>query len=286
MRGVTVSTILVLLSFAVPPARAAKEEFTGGITFRDGTVSSYTWLAFRHDEIPFARDPGDLQHYEVAAARLRLLAIARIDFDNSTAARKQVASALPAYLTSSVRRATVTFRDGAVYRGVYLYAEGEWGNARERGRLTMPSIVSVTVSSANVAACPVCGERFPDAGYGFCPFDGAKLSRPATTAVAPTAVTPREQRPGEGSMPANTKEWWQWAPASSDRQGRQDGSALQAGLGRGAGAVPRVVAGGVLRPLPLCGDWTQGGGGTHLGPDCAGRPSGALDRPVVPRGPE
>ncbi len=184
MKALVTGAVLLVLCLSPLPAGAAREDYTGRVTFRDGTVLTYTWLSVRHDEIPCARDLSDMKDYGAGSIRLLLPAIAKIDFDNSAAVRKRIASILPGYQADSVRRATVTFHDGTVYSDVYVDCAGEWGNAREKGRLTLPGITSLSIAVANVAVCPKCDRHFAEPSYAFCPRDGEKLSRPVRQKTA------------------------------------------------------------------------------------------------------
>lgn len=241
MRHFVAGAVLMLVALPAPAASAAKEDYTGRVTFRDGTASTYTWLSVRRDEIPFARDVAEMKDYLRGVLKLQVRAVARIDSDDSPAVRRRITSVLPGYHSEAVRKGTVTFRDGAVYPDVYLDCAGEWGNSRERGGLALPSISSLTISLADFAECPTCKKRFSDPGYKFCPFDGAELNRPGRQAAAAPgpAAAPAGQGTAVGSS-VPTRYLLDW-PAPPSYQAL----ATQRPSGEGAGGgQPLVIATG------------------------------------------
>jgi len=76
MRNLIASAVLMLIALAAPSAGAAKEEFTGRATFRDGSVSTHTRRALGRHEMLLARDITEMKDHGGGRLKLQLPAVA------------------------------------------------------------------------------------------------------------------------------------------------------------------------------------------------------------------
>lgn len=177
MKSFIVAIMLVLVPVIL--SWGAAHDYTGDIVFKDGTKKVYTRLRVlvsesKEDIIPYSKDMKDMEGSTSDLSRLRLPGISRIDFIDLTDSEKKERDKIK--FSRTIRKAKVTFRDGAVYDSIYLNCtQGNWGSERESGWLGSEKIKSITVKLKKVKLCPKCKRQFKEIGWKYCPFCGEPL---------------------------------------------------------------------------------------------------------------
>lgn len=180
MRSFVVAIMVILVSLTASwPSELKPADYTGEIIYTDGTTVEYTrlWASLlgreEGDKIPFSKDIMGMKRTPIQWVLFS--AVSKVDFVDLTDSEKDsVASLIPRI----IRKAKITFRDGAVYDNVYLDCQGwSWKSEREEGRVEDLRVKSLTVHLKDAKKCPECGREFKEAGYEFCPFDGTPLKK-------------------------------------------------------------------------------------------------------------
>ena len=177
MRSFIVTILLVLVPLI--PSWAGQGDYTGKIVFQDGTKKAYTRLRVlvsesKEDILSYSKDLKDMKGATANLSKLRVSGVSGIDFIDFTASEKKTMKS--ASIPAGIRKAKVTFRDGAVYDNIYLDCRhGNWGSERESGWLGSDKIRSVTVKLKGAKLCPKCGRHFKEIGWKYCPFCGMAL---------------------------------------------------------------------------------------------------------------
>jgi hypothetical protein len=177
MRSFIVTLMLILVPLVV--SWGGQYDYTGEIVFDDTTTAEYTRLRVlvsesKEDILPYSKDIQDFKGSASELSSLRVPGIARIDFLDFTDSEKREKDHLK--FPGTLRKAKVTFRDGAVYDNVYLdCTQGHWGSDRESGWLGSDKIKSITVKLKGAKQCPKCSRQFKEADWKYCPFCGTAL---------------------------------------------------------------------------------------------------------------
>jgi len=177
MRSFIVTVMLILLPLTL--SRGASQDYTGEIVFKDGTKTAYTRLRVlvsesKEDILPYSKALKDMKGPTANLSKLRVSGVSRIDFIDFTASEKKTMKS--ADIPAAIRKAKVTFRDGAVYDNIYLACtQANWGSERESGWLGSDKIKSITVKLKGAKLCPKCGRQFKEIGWKYCPFCGEPL---------------------------------------------------------------------------------------------------------------
>jgi len=177
MRSIVAAIVLVLAPLSL--SWGAAYDYTGDIVFKDGTKTTYTRLRLlvseeKEDIIPYSKDLTDMKGPTADLSRLCVSRASKIDFIGFTAAEKKAMK--KANIPAAVRKAKVTFRDGAIYDNVFLdCTQANWGSPRESGWLGSEKIESITVKLKKAKLCPKCSRQFKEIGWKYCPFCGEPL---------------------------------------------------------------------------------------------------------------
>jgi len=177
MRSFIATIILILVPLI--PSWAGQGDYTGEIVFKDGTSKEYTRLRVlvsesKEDILPYSKALKDMKGPTANLSKLRVSGVSRIDFIDFTASEKKTMKS--ADIPAAIRKAKVTFRDGAVYDNIYLACtQANWGSERESGWLGSDKIKSITVKLKGAKLCPKCGRHFKEIGWKYCPFCGEPL---------------------------------------------------------------------------------------------------------------
>ena len=130
-----------VLALAAGPATA--ETYPGGrIVLSDGRTVRFIGSKAPEDPIPYSKD---IKTPQRDWSKLRLPAIAKIDFLEMSDAEKAEMGPQNGKLPTSTRKANVTMRSGTAYKGVFLIMGlMDWYNQDETGNFYEDRVKSVT----------------------------------------------------------------------------------------------------------------------------------------------
>ncbi len=177
MRSFIAAIMLILVPLI--PSWAGQGDYTGEIVFKDGTKAAYTRLRVllsetKEDILPYSKDLKDMKGATANLSKLLVSGVSNVNFVDFTASEKTTMKS--AKIPAGIRKAKVTFRDGAVYDNVYLdCSHANWGSPRESGWLGSDKIESITVKLKKAKLCPKCARQFKEVGWKYCPFCGMAL---------------------------------------------------------------------------------------------------------------
>jgi hypothetical protein len=177
MRSFIATIMLILVPLIAAWARQG--DYTGEILFKDGTKTAYTRLRAlvsesKEDILPYSKEMKAMKGPTSDLSKFRLSGISRIDFINLTDSEKRLRDRLQ--FPGTIRKAKVTFRDGAIYDSIYVdCTHGHWGSERESGWLGSDKIKGITVKLQKAKLCPKCSRQFKEIGWKYCPFCGMAL---------------------------------------------------------------------------------------------------------------
>ncbi len=177
MRSFLVTILLILVPLI--PSWAGQGDYTGEILFKDGTKTAYSRLRVlasesKEDILPYSKDLKDMKGATANLSKLQLAGISSMDFIGFTASEKTTMKS--ANIPTGIRKAKITFRDGAVYDDIYVdCSHGNWGSERESGWLGSDKIEGITVKLKKAKLCPKCSRQFKEVGWKYCPFCGMAL---------------------------------------------------------------------------------------------------------------
>lgn len=136
MRILLMTVMLVLSLWSTGesrPPQHAGAAYQGTIVFKDGTHTTFTWLWSRlaGDKLPFIKDLTAIPATTADWPKLPLARLARLDFAELTPAEQRF---LRSTRRPTIRKATVTFRDGTESDVLYLdLALLQWRGAQHSG---------------------------------------------------------------------------------------------------------------------------------------------------------
>lgn len=139
--------LITALAAQTPPPGG----LSGKLQYADGRTISVTGFRGGHtgDRLPYANRAGDLTGDTRGLPTMRLTDLAQLDFEEPTAAEQRQLTELQKPYPASVRKSSVTFKDGTFFETTFIDTSAvEFQGPNGKGTLGDPAIQAVILGEA------------------------------------------------------------------------------------------------------------------------------------------